>query len=116
MSLFDAGRDILATIAEAAAEEIVFRASDGIETTLRARIGKKLFKVADNSGIEYSVAARRFIVHLEDLPHTPINGEAIIWNNTRYKLGCPDGGPPWRWHGNDGKDIAIYTLEFGEEL
>ena len=112
MSIFHPGRAILNEVASAASEEILFTPQNGAATAIRARIGEKLFKTAQGN-VPVNMLARRFIVFLADLPGFPSKGDTIAWNGRTYKLAHPDGGPVWRWHGNDGTSIAIYAIDFG---
>ena len=111
MALFDQGRQALAAAA-AAASETVMLIHGQAATELPARIGSKIFRTyAGNAPV--TVMARRFIVNVADLPAMPVNGDAILWNGRKYRLGCPDGGPPWRWHGADNACVAIYATDQG---
>lgn len=115
MSIFDNGRAFLAKASEGASEPIEFRPSSGADVTVPARIGRKMFKVYDGDAA-VSVNTTRFIVKVADLPRYPTNADTIAWRGRIYKLGCPDGGAPWRFHGSDNSNIAIYANDFGEEL
>ena len=112
MSIFHPGRALLNEVAEAASEEIIFTPQNGTSVVTRARVGEKLFKVAQGN-VPVNMLARRFIAFLSDLPGFPAKGDTITWNGRTYKLSHPDGGPVWRWHGNDGTSIAIYAIDFG---
>lgn len=112
MGIFDSGRSILEAVASEAAETISYRTAAGLELTIPARVGQRLFKVA-SGGVPVTVATQRFVVRTSDLPALPGNGDAILFRGRRYKAGHPDGGPPWRWHGSDHATIAIYATDFG---
>ncbi|MBR4222830.1 MAG: hypothetical protein IKR81_16845 [Victivallales bacterium] len=112
MSIFDEGRAALAAAAEAASEEITLTPASGNATTLQARIGRKLFSTF-NGAVPVNVMARRFIVKVADLASLPTRADTITWRGRTYRLGCPDGGAPWRYHGNDNQCIAIYATDFG---
>ena len=102
---------LLHTTAPAASDQIAFLPRDGEPVSLYARIGQKTFRSYDGDVVVY-VAARRFLVELDDLGgRFPTNGDRISWKGAYYRLGNPDGGPPWRWHGNDRKTIAVYATE-----
>ncbi len=114
MSIFDQARMLLHATAPAAANQIVFLPRDREPVSLSARIGQKTFRSYDGDVVVY-VAARRFLVELDDLGgHFPANGDRISWRGAYYRLGNPDGGPPWRWHGNDRKTIAVYATEVAQ--
>lgn len=104
---------MLAAKSACASEAITLTPAQGQAVTVQARIGQKLFKV--NSGaVQTTIASRRFIVKLSDLNNVmPGKGDTITWKGRVYRLGCPDGGPVWRWHGNACADIAIYAIDFG---
>ena len=84
----------------------------GTASTVPARVGQKLFRTASGPA-EVAVMARRFIVRSSDLAAFPTTRDTLTWRGRRYRLGCPDGGPPWRWHGNDNQNIAIYVTDLG---
>lgn len=111
MNLFTPGRAILEEVAKAASEDIAITIGKQ-SFTVPARIGEKLFKVAQGN-VPVNMMARRFIVFTDDIPAFPAKGDTITWKNRTYKLGHPDGGPVWRWHGNECKSIAIYAIDFG---
>ena len=112
MSIFHPGRAILKKVAAAASEEIIFTPQTGTAIVIRARIGEKLFKPAQGN-VPVNMLSRRFIVCMDDLPGFPGKGDTITWKGRTYKLSHPDGGPVWRWHGNDCTSIAIYAIDFG---
>ncbi len=111
MSIFDAGRQALAEAASLATEEITVNIG-GTEAAVNARVGQKLFKTASGPA-EVCIMARRFIVRAADLPAMPGNRDSLTWRGRLFRLGCPDGGPPWRWHGNDNQNVAIYVTDLG---
>ena len=113
MSLFDQGRRALESAAAMASEDITLVPASGGPVPLRARVGSKLFRTYDDGGVPVAVTVRRFIVRTADLGSMPTNADAIIWRGRRFRLGNPDGGAPWRFHGNDNADIAIYATDFG---
>ena len=114
MPLFDPGRKALESAAAMASEEITIALSGGGGVTLPARIGSKVFRVFDGDA-SVAVVVRRFIVRAADLGSMPTNADTILWRGRRYRLGNPDGGAPWRFHGSENKDIAIYATDFGSE-
>ncbi len=113
MGIFDSGRAALAAAAELAAEEITLVPASGGPVSLRARVGSKLFRTYDDGGVPVAVTVRRFIVRAAELDSMPTNADSIVWRDRRFRLGNPDGGAPWRFHGNDNTDIAIYATDFG---
>lgn len=114
MGIFDSGRAALEAAAAMASEDITFLPAGGTAVTVPARVGSKIFRVFDGDA-SVAVTVRRFIVRLDALPSYPTNADTITWRGRRFRLGNPDGGPPWRFHGNDNAHIAIYATDFGEE-
>ena len=110
-SIFEQARIDLKTAAESASEEIKIIPKAGDEIALSARVGSRTFKTYDGTAVVYAVVCR-FIVEVGDLAgYTPSNGDKIFFKNRAYRMGNPDGGPPWRWHGSDRSSIVILATE-----
>ena len=114
MGIFDSGRAALDAAAALASEDIEFLPANGASVTVPARVGSKVFRVFDGD-VSVAVAVRRFLVRVDSLPSMPTNADTIVWRGRRHRLGNPDGGPPWRYHGNENTHIAIYATDFGPE-
>ena len=111
MPLFDQARLDLKAAASAASETVVIVPKSGRPFTAPARIGQKVFKTY-NGDVQVNVVCRRFLVELSDLgQYAPKTGDRIQWHGRVYRMGNPDGGPPWHWHGNDNSAMAIYATE-----
>jgi len=111
MSIFDEGRQALAAAAAMATEPVSVTIGS-TTVAIQARVGQKVFRTHAGPA-EVCVMARRFIVRTADLPALPGNRDSLVWKGRKFRLGCPDGGPPWRWHGNDNQNIAIYVTDLG---
>lgn len=114
MGIFDSGRAALEAAAEMASEDIEFLPANGASVKVHARVGSKVFRVFDGD-VSVAVTVRRFLVRVDSLPSMPTNADTISWRGRRYRLGNPDGGPPWRYHDNENRHIAIYATDFGPE-
>lgn len=69
----------------------------GEELEVKAVIGKTLFQSADSYGMTATTETRDFIIDAEALSVEPQQGDAVIWNGTRYEVLAPSGEPCWRW-------------------
>jgi hypothetical protein len=115
MSIFDTGREAMESLLPALTEPIEYRPQGGAPATINARIGEKLLKI-DDGAAQVTLMARRFIVRVADMAAgLPAPGDTIAWRGRNYRVGHPDGGPPWRWHGNTNTDVAIYAADSGAQ-
>lgn len=111
-SFFEQARQDLKQAATRASEPVSIQTRDGrLLENIPARVGMKVFKTYSGDATFYAYA-RRFIIFSADLDgYSPANGDLVKWRGRAYRMGNPDGGPPWRWHGNAQDCLAIIATE-----
>ncbi|MFW5832862.1 MAG: hypothetical protein ACOCYE_02040 [Pseudomonadota bacterium] len=101
-----------------ATREVTYRRDDR-ERTLRATVGRTLFRLDDQSGGTIRYRSRDYLILTEDLAEAGFGREprrhdqvidSVGGENRVYEVLGPGGDEPdWRWSGPDGKAVRIHT-------
>ena len=65
--------------------------------SVKAVVGRTVFRSTDESGIWTRVETRDFIVPKELLPSEPQVGDEVEFLGGTYEVRAPNGEPCWRW-------------------
>ena len=65
--------------------------------SVKAVVGRTVFRSTDESGIWTRVETRDFIVPKELLPSEPQVGDEVEFLGGTYEVLSPNGEPCWRW-------------------
>lgn len=79
------------------AAEVGYTPLGGEARTVRAVVGRTVFRSTDESGIWTRVETRDFIVPKELLSSEPHVGDEIVFLGCTYEVLAPGGEPCWRW-------------------
>ena len=79
------------------ASEVGYRPLGGEALSIKAVVGRTVFRSTDESGIWTRVETRDFIVPKEYLPLEPQAGDEIEFLGRTYEVLSPAGEPCWRW-------------------
>ena len=79
------------------ASEAVYRPLGGEAHTIRAVVGRTVFRSPDENGVWTRVETRDFIVTREQLPSEPQVGDEVEFLGGTYEVLAPAGEPCWRW-------------------
>ncbi len=79
------------------ASEVGYRPLGGEALSIKAVVGRTVFRSTDESGIWTRVETRDFIVPKELLPSEPQAGDEIEFLGCTYEVLAPGGEPCWRW-------------------
>ena len=82
---------------ERLAAEVGYTPLGGEARTVRAVVGRTVFRSTDESGIWTRVETRDFIVPKELLSSEPHVGDEIVFLGCTYEVLAPGGEPCWRW-------------------
>lgn len=110
MGLLEQGAAWLADkLGESLSVPVVYIPRDGVQIQVKATIGRTLFRAEDQYGITTRVESRDFLISTEDLPMTPVRGDAVVYAGCRYEVLAPNGEPVWRWSGTGNLVRRIHT-------
>ncbi|MBO4708814.1 MAG: hypothetical protein J5727_03425 [Kiritimatiellae bacterium] len=79
------------------AVEVGYTPLGGETSTIRAVVGRTVFRSADESGIWTRIETRDFIVPKELLASEPQVGDEVEFLGHTYEVLAPSGEPCWRW-------------------
>lgn len=82
---------------ERLAAEVGYTPLGGEARTLRAVVGRTVFRSTDESGIWTRIETRDFIVPRDQLPAEPQVGDEIAFLGNTYEVLAPGGESAWRW-------------------
>ena len=79
------------------AAEVGYTPRGGEAQTIRAVVGRTVFRSTDVDGILTRIETRDFIVPKELLASEPQVGDEIEFLGNTYEVLAPSGEPAWRW-------------------
>lgn len=79
------------------AVEVGYTPLGGEARTVRAVVGRTVFRSTDENGIWTRIETRDFIVPKEQLPSPPQVGDELEFLGCTYEVLAPNGEPCWRW-------------------
>ena len=82
---------------QSVASEVVYRRLGGEPLSVRAVVGRTVFRSTDVDGIWTRVETRDFIVPSGTLGFEPQVGDEIEFLGSTYEVLAPSGEPCWRW-------------------
>lgn len=101
-----------------ATREVTYRRGDR-ERTLRAAVGRTLFRLDDQAGGTIRLRSRDYLIATDDLAargfgREPMRHDQVIdqvgGENRVYEVLGPGGDEPdWRWSGSDGRTMRLHT-------
>ena len=79
------------------ASDVVYRRLGGGALTVKAVVGRTVFRSTDESGIWTRIETRDFIVGKALIDFEPQVGDEIEFLGSTYEVLAPSGEPAWRW-------------------
>ena len=79
------------------AVEVGYTPLGGETRTIRAVVGRTVFRSTDESGMWTRIETRDFIVPKELLASEPQVGDEVEFLGHTYEVLAPSGEPCWRW-------------------
>ena len=79
------------------ASDVVYRRLGGDSKTVKAVVGRTVFRSTDESGIWTRIETRDFIVGKALIDFEPQVGDEIEFLGNTYEVLSPNGEPAWRW-------------------
>ena len=79
------------------ASDVVYRRLGGEALSVKAVVGRTVFRSADVDGIWTRVETRDFIVGKGQIDFEPQVGDEIEFLGNTYEVLSPNGEPAWRW-------------------
>ena len=79
------------------ATDVVYRRLGGDAKTIKALVGRTVFRSTDVDGIWTRVETRDFIVGKGLIGFEPQVGDEIEFLGSTYEVLAPSGEPAWRW-------------------
>ena len=79
------------------ASDVVYRRLGGEALTVKAVVGRTVFRSTDESGIWTRIETRDFIVGKALIDFEPQVGDEIEFLGSTYEVLAPSGEPAWRW-------------------
>ena len=79
------------------ASEVVYRRLGGEALSIKAVVGRTVFRSSDESGIWTRIEMRDFIVGKALIDFEPQVGDEIEFLGCTYEVLSPNGEPAWRW-------------------
>ena len=69
----------------------------GMETSVKAVVGRTVFRSTNDYGVWVRTETRDFIVRADQLGLEPRQGDVIDFDGYEYDVLAPYGEPVWRW-------------------
>ena len=82
---------------QSVASDVVYKRLGGDAKTVKAVVGRTVFRSTDADGVWTRVETRDFIVGKALLPFEPQVGDEIGFLGETYEVLAPSGEPCWRW-------------------
>ena len=82
---------------QSVASEIVYRRLGGDALSVKAVVGRTVFRSTDVDGIWTRIETRDFIVTKGQIDFEPQVGDEIEFLGSTYEVLSPNGEPAWRW-------------------
>ena len=79
------------------ATDVVYRRLGGEPVSIKAVVGRTVFRSTDESGIWTRIETRDFIVGKALIDFEPQVGDEIEFLGSTYEVLAPSGEPAWRW-------------------
>ena len=95
------------------AVDVEYKPLDGAARTIKATIGRTVFKAQDASGIWTRFESKDFIVNKDQLPSPPQVGDEITHLGRTYEVLAPNGEPAVRESDPQNSAYRIHTKEIG---
>lgn len=92
---------------------VVYVRRDGEVISLKATMGRTLFRAENEYGVTIRTEARDFLVAGSELVQDPERGDKIIHDGRQYEVLAPNGEPVWRWCGSYHWTRRVHTKEMG---
>ena len=98
---------------QSVASEVVYRRIGGNAHTVKAVVGRTVFRSTDVDGIWTRIETRDFIVPRGSLGFEPQVGDEIEFLGCTYEVLSPNGEPAWRWSDAFHTAYRIHTKHTG---
>ena len=95
------------------ASDAVYRRLGGEALSVKAVVGRTVFRSTDESGMWTRIETRDFIVPRELLPSEPQVGDEVDFLGGTYEVLSPNGEPAWRWSDPFRTAYRIHTKHVG---
>ena len=95
------------------ASEVGYRPLGGEALSIKAVVGRTVFRSTDENGMWTRVETRDFIVPKELLPSEPQVGDEIEFLGHTYEVLAPSGEPCWRWSDAFNTAYRIHAKHIG---
>ena len=95
------------------AAEVGYKPLGGAARTVRAVVGRTVFRSTDESGIWTRIETRDFIVPKELLASEPQVGDEVEFLGHTYEVLAPAGEPCWRWSDAYHTAYRIHAKDIG---
>ena len=82
---------------QSVASEVVYKRLGGEAKTVKAVVGRTVFRSTDVDGIWTRIETRDFIVTKGQIDFEPQVGDEIEFLGSTYEVLSPNGEPAWRW-------------------
>ena len=82
---------------QSVASEVVYKRLGGDALSVKAVVGRTIFRSTDVDGIWTRVETRDFLVTNSQLGFEPQVGDEIEFLGNTYEVLAPSGEPCWRW-------------------
>ena len=82
---------------QSVASEVVYRRLGGDALSVKAVVGRSVFRSTDVDGIWTRIETRDFIVGKALIDFEPQVGDEIEFLGDTYEVLSPNGEPAWRW-------------------
>lgn len=94
--------------------DVEYLSKDASPLTVKAVIGRTLFRSENRYGATVRTEARDFLISAEELVKEPQRGDKIRWEGKLFEVLSPNSEPHWRWSDSFMKIRRIHTKEIGE--
>ena len=88
----------------------------GMETSVKAVVGRTVFRSTNDYGVWVRTETRDFIVRADQLGLEPRQGDVIDFDGCEYEVLAPYGEPVWRWSDPYRTARRIHTKLTGGEV
>lgn len=95
------------------AADVGYKPLGGDALTVKAVVGRTIFRTTDVDGIWTRIETRDFIVTKEQLPSEPKVGDEITFLGDAYEVLAPNGEPAWRWSDTFHSAYRIHAKNIG---
>ena len=96
------------------ATDVVYRRLGGEPVSIKAVVGRTVFRSTDESGIWTRIETRDFIVGKALIDFEPQVGDEIEFLGSTYEVLAPSGESAWRWSDAFHTAYRIHAKNTGE--